>query len=172
MTRRKKQKKPCDRRGKNPNSLKNLRPPIKPGEVRNPLGINAKTAITDEYRVCAAKAVPEAIRRKLNKAIGEEVLMPGDTWARANAMRRFIHAVMDEGGVRSSAEIREAIEGTAPHRIEISAGGPVSATKWPTLVFVPVKSRLSEQPSPGFKMLEAEKVPPVGTNGNNNDSES
>lgn len=171
MTRRKKPKRPNDRRGKNPNSLKNLLPPIKPGEVRNPLGINAKTPITDEYRICAAEAIPEAIRRKINKAIGAQVLKLGDSWARANAVSRFMHAVTEEG-VRSSAEIREAIEGVAPHRIEIAAGGPVSATKWPTLLFVPVKSRFSEQPSPGFKMLEAEKVPPVGTNGNSNDSEA
>jgi hypothetical protein len=172
MPRRKKRKRPNDRRGKNPNSLKNLRPPIKPGEVLNPLGINAKTPMTDEYRVTAADSIPELIRRKLNDALGEEILKPGATWAKANALRRFIHAVMEEGGVRSSTEIREAIEGIAPHRIEIAAGGPVSATKWPTLVFVPVKSRFSEQPSPGFKMLEAEKVPPVATNGNSNDSES
>jgi len=170
MTRRKKPKGPNDRRGKNPNSLKNLRPPIKPGEVRNPLGIEAKTPITDEYCVRAAEPIPEGIRRKINKAIGAQVLKSWDTWARANAVSRFMHAVTEEG-VRSSGEIREAIEGTAPHRIEIAAGGPVSATKWPTLVFVPVKSRFSEQLSPGFKMLEAEKVPPVGTNGNN-DSES
>ena len=46
MTRRKEPKRPHDRRGKNPNSLKTLRPPIKAGEVRNPFGINAKTPIT------------------------------------------------------------------------------------------------------------------------------
>jgi len=171
VPRRKKLKTPGDRRGKNPNSLKNLRP-MKPGETLNPTGINAKTPMTDEYRRCAADPIPESIRKKVNAIIGEEVLRPGDTWARANALRRFMHAVMDESGVRSSAEIREAIEGVAPHRIEIAAGGPVSATKWPTLIFVPIKSRFSEQPSPVFKILEAERVAPVGTNGNTNDSES
>jgi hypothetical protein len=170
MPRRKKPKMLGDRRGKNPNSLKNLRP-MKPGETLNPTGINAKTPMTDEYRKCAADPIPESIREKLNARIGEEVLEPGDTWARANALRRFIDAVMGEGGVRSSAEIREAIEGIAPHRIEIAAGGPVSAN-WPSIVLIPVKSRYLEndQPEllPGIKTLEAAKLPPTETNGNGN----
>jgi hypothetical protein len=94
MPRRKKPKMLGDRRGKNPNSLKNLRP-MKPGETLNPTGINAKTPMTDEYRKCAADPIPESIREKLNARIGEEVLEPGDTWARANALRRFIDAVRE-----------------------------------------------------------------------------
>jgi hypothetical protein len=98
-------------------------------------------------------------------------MKPGDTWARANALRRFIDAVMEGGGVRSSTEIREAIEGISPHRIEIAAGGPVSAN-WPSIVLIPVKSKYLEndQPEllPGIKTLEAEKLPSTESNGNPN----
>ena len=106
------------KRGTHPNSQKNLKP-IKRGEVRNPLGINRKRPITAEYTIIATNPVPEPIRKKINAAIGDELLKPGDTWAKANAIRRFIAAVIETGGHVDSKEIREAIEGKAEQRIEV-----------------------------------------------------
>lgn len=106
----------------NPKSLKNLKPPIKPGEVRNPQGINRKRPITDRYFERSEMPLPESLRKKINASFPDsesEVLPPGSTWADANALRRFLDA-LTEGGQPSSKEIREAIEGKAPERIEIS----------------------------------------------------
>ena len=97
--------------------------PAKKGEVRNPLGINRKRPITDEYFGTSQDALPEALRKKINESMGEEILPPGATWAKANALRRFLDA-LQQGGHPSSREIREAIEGKAPQRLEIT--GPQS----------------------------------------------
>ena len=105
-------------RGKNPNSLKNLKP-AKPGQILNPRGINRKRPITDRYFQWSEEPLPEILRTKMNASVGEELLKPGATWAEANALRRFMDALM-EGGQPSSKEIREAIEGKAPQRIEIA----------------------------------------------------
>jgi hypothetical protein len=102
----------------NPKSLANLKP-IKKGEVRNPQGINRKRPITDRYYERSESPLPESIRKRVNKSIGEEILQPGATWAEANALRRFLSAI-DPDGQPSSKEIREAIEGKAPQRLEIS----------------------------------------------------
>ena len=102
----------------NPKSLENLKP-AKPGEVRNPQGINRKRPITDEYYARSQQPLPESLRRQINEKLGEEILPQGATWAQANALRRFLDTLM-EGGQPSSKEIREAIEGKAPERLEIS----------------------------------------------------
>lgn len=101
-----------------PESLANLKP-AKPGEVRNALGINRKKPITDRYYERAEDALPDKIRRQFNEKLGIEALKEGATWADANALRRFMDTLM-EGGERSAKEIREAIEGKAPQRIELS----------------------------------------------------
>ena len=103
-----------------PNSLANLRPPWKPGEIPNPTGISRKRPITDHYYERAESPVPEKLREKINALLGEELLEPGATWAQANALRRFVSAVMEANGTADSKEIREAIEGKAPQRIELS----------------------------------------------------
>ena len=105
-------------RGENPKSLANLKP-FKEGEVHNPLGINRKRPITDEYFQTSASPLPESLRRKLNEKIGEEILKPGATWTQANALRQFVEAVM-KGQTPAAKEIREAIEGKSPQRLEIS----------------------------------------------------
>jgi hypothetical protein len=105
-------------RGKNPNSLKNLKP-TKPGQVLNPQGINRKRPITDCYYQRSEEPLPENLRIRINASIGEEILKPGTTWAEASALRRFLDALM-EGGTAAAKEIREAIEGKAPQRLEIT----------------------------------------------------
>lgn len=58
------------KRGKNPKSLANLKP-IKPGEIRNPLGISRKRPYTETLQARGAEllrltADGEAIRKSLN----------------------------------------------------------------------------------------------------------
>jgi uncharacterized membrane protein len=107
-----------------PNSLKNLeKTKIKKGEVRNPLGINRKTPMTDYYKQRALSKLPEKIRKQMNQQLGEEVLPKGALWAEANAVRRFVAAVVGKDGTSDSKEIREAIEGRARQRIEVTGAG-------------------------------------------------
>lgn len=106
----------------NPNSLKNLKP-IKKGEVRNRLGINRKRPLSDGYSQRALSPLPEKLRKKINNIIGEEILKVGATWAEGNALRRFVSAVIESDGTADSREIREAIEGKARQRFEVTGGG-------------------------------------------------
>jgi len=63
--------------------------------------------------------LPEAIRRKINKEFHAEILKEGATWADANAVRQLFEAVM-KGSTAAAKEIREAIEGKSPQRLDIS----------------------------------------------------
>jgi len=107
-------------RGKHPNSLANLKPPIRPGEVRNPEGINRRRPITDEYWQVSPEPMPLALIRKFNKKCGAKLLVEGDSWARGVAVRLQYEAAM-LGIVRAAREMREAMEGKAPQRLEITA---------------------------------------------------
>jgi hypothetical protein len=102
-------------------SLANLRPPAKPGEVRNPLGINRGRTYSDRYEELALGPLPEKIRLKINEQLGEELLLQGATWAQANALRRHIGAVV-EGNTADAKELREAVEGKPMQRMELTIG--------------------------------------------------
>jgi len=114
------------RRGANPNSLKNLSP-AKPGDVRNPTGRNRNRPYTDAYEGVAEAPLPEFVRRQLNKQVILDArnkklpdLFPeGITWAEASALRQHLNAVLN-GDTRAATEVREAVEGRATQRIELS----------------------------------------------------
>jgi hypothetical protein len=107
-------------RGQHPKSLANLKPPIRPGEVRNPTGINRrKRPITDHYWEVSQEAMPEALVRRFNKKCGVALLKLGDTWARAVAVRACYEAAI-ECSIQAMKETREAIEGKAQQRLEIT----------------------------------------------------
>jgi hypothetical protein len=95
--------------------------PFKPGAewTGNASGRPKKRPITDEYFQLSQNPIPEKLRNDINSKLGEELLKPGATWAQANALRRFLDTLM-QGGHPSSKEIREAIEGKAPERLEIT----------------------------------------------------
>jgi hypothetical protein len=97
-------------RGKHPKSLANLRPPAKPGEVLNPMGINRKHPWTERYAERSEDRIPEKLRGKFNREVGEEVLLKGSTWADAAILRRFMDA-LTEGGTPAAKEIADRIEG-------------------------------------------------------------
>ena len=101
-----------------PQSLANLRP-WKPGDPSpNPGGRPKKRPVTDRYYERGEGPLPDVIRLQFNEQLRAEVLPPGSTWADANALRRWMDTVM-QGGHPSAREIREAIEGKAPMRLEI-----------------------------------------------------
>jgi hypothetical protein len=108
-----------ENRKMNPNSLANLRAPWRKGETPNPRGINRKRPITDEYFAQACELVPERLRQRFNRRAKMELLKPGMTWAQAIALRMCYEALM-EGSTRAAREMREAIEGKAPQRLEIT----------------------------------------------------
>src|ERR1039458_6237424 len=91
--------------------------PFEPGESGNPSGRPKKRPITDEYYERSQEPLPESLRVKINTALGEEALKKKATWSQANSLRRFLDA-LTEGGHPSSKEIREAIEGKAPMRLD------------------------------------------------------
>lgn len=105
-------------RGKNPKSLANLKP-AKPGEVRNPQGINRKRPFSDLYLIDANAVVPEKWRRKLNKQFGAPLFEKGMTWAEVST--RALHAKASGGDVEAVRELADRLEGKPPKRLEITA---------------------------------------------------
>jgi hypothetical protein len=104
----------------NPKSLKNLKPLIKKGEVRNRLGVNQKKRpITDEYFRVSQEPMPVNLIARFNRSCHAKLLQPGDTWARAIAIRAHYEAAMHTS-IRAMREIRESMEGKAPQRLEIT----------------------------------------------------
>lgn len=104
------------KRNVNPKSLANLRPPWKPGQSGNPEGINRKRPITDEYFALADLVIPEEIRKRIPAKIRPA---KGTTFAQANSLRRWMDSML-QGGHGASKELREAMEGRAPQRLEIT----------------------------------------------------
>lgn len=102
-------------------SLANLRPPIQKGEIRNPLGISRKRPITERYWEVSERPMPDTAIRQGNRRCGFALFHPGMTWAEGMALRAVYEAVC-RGLVRPMKEIREAIEGKAPQRLEIASG--------------------------------------------------
>jgi hypothetical protein len=92
--------------------------PYPPGVSGNPSGRPKRRPITDEYFQILSEPIPETLRLKVNAQFKEELLPKGTTWARAGALRRALDSLM-EGGHMASKEMREAIEGKAPLRLEI-----------------------------------------------------
>ena len=92
-------------------SLANLKP-AKPGEVRNPLGINRKRPWTETYSAMSESTLPEKIRLKFNLEMGEEVLAKGATWRQASVLRRLLET-LESGGTPPAKEIVDRIEGKA-----------------------------------------------------------
>jgi len=114
-----------EKKPRHPNSLANLMPPVRPGEVRNPLGINGRT-YSLEYQKLSQEPIPEAVRLVLNKKFGAELIMADDTWARANAVAQHYEAVC-RGLTSAAQELRESVEGRATQRIELAGADGVAA---------------------------------------------
>jgi hypothetical protein len=95
----------------------NIARQFRPGWAGGP-GRPKKRPITDEYFRLADQPLPGSVRKKIKKRWGLE-LPPEITWSKAAAIRRYLDA-LEPGGVQAGKEIREAIEGKSPQRLEIS----------------------------------------------------
>jgi len=99
----------------NARSLANLQP-AKPGEIKNPLGINRKNPISDRHahraeELLSASPVGEKLRVKME-------LPTTATWADAYTFRAAVDAA--SGDVSALREITDRVEGTSSRRLEIS----------------------------------------------------
>jgi Family of unknown function (DUF5681) len=92
-----------------------------PGQSGNPGGRPKKRPISERYLTVAELPVDEKLRKKLGLPIGA-------TYADAGVVAQY--NAMIRGNPSAAREIREAIEGKATHRLELTgeSGGPV-ATK-------------------------------------------
>ena len=92
----------------------NLMPPWKPGQTGNPGGRPKRRPISDAYEALADLPLPDDLRHKLK-------LPKGSTYREAVALRQF-HAAI-KGLSTAAREIREAIEGKATQRVELTGAG-------------------------------------------------
>ncbi len=63
--------------------------------------------------------MPDNLIARFNRSCHAKLLKRGDTWARAIAIRACFEAAMN-ASIRTMREMREAIEGKAPQRLEIT----------------------------------------------------
>ena len=107
-------------RGQHPNSKKAIAgSQWKPGQTGNPQGINRGRPYSDRIEEVATGPAPQKVLDQINKRLGQKVLLPGTTWAMANAWELHISAVMD-GQVAAAKEARESVEGKALARMEVT----------------------------------------------------
>jgi len=83
-----------------------------PGQSGNPGGGRKKRPITNALLHIGAQTLPERWRKRLG-------LLAGATWFEGIAMAMYQEAA--KGNPAAAKEIREAIEGKAPQRIELNA---------------------------------------------------
>jgi hypothetical protein len=108
---------------RNPNSLRNLRPPWRPGETGNPSGINRKRPYTDRLLDQAEALLPEETRTKINDAFQrqfgkKDMLPPGTTYADAEVLRIHLNVIM-KGDINAAQFISDRIEGRPPNRLDL-----------------------------------------------------
>ena len=92
--------------------------PFEPGDgwTGNAGGRPKKRPITDEYFALADVEIPKEICKLLKIKY-----VKGRTFSQANALQRYMDMLKKDGsGHRSAKEVREAMEGKAPQRVEIS----------------------------------------------------
>ena len=75
----------------------------------------------------SAEPMPVALIRRFNKKCRATLLKPGDSWSRGVAIRLCYESAM-EGIVRAARELREAIEGKSPQRLEITTAPKTEIT--------------------------------------------
>jgi hypothetical protein len=124
---------------------------FKPGVSGNPNGRPRKRPISEAYDDLLREPLPEEERRALK-------LAKGTTWAEAIALSRARHALM-RSGVESAREMREAVEGKATQRFELS--GEMNRDAELIVVYASAVPQLPESKPelPGdAKQLEAGKV--------------
>jgi hypothetical protein len=135
-------------RGKNPKSLANLKP-VKPGEVRNPLGVNRKRPYSDRYYAQSEELLSAS-------EDGREILrllkLPETaTWADA-AVRRLMREAL-KGNIAAIREMADRIEGKPPQRLEITA----RPAKVETTIVIKHEDRYGKLYNSNREMYEGQK---------------
>ncbi len=107
---------------RNPNSLKNLRQPWRPGESGNPSGTR-KRPYTDRLFDQAEARLPEELRAKFNdtfqKQFGKsDMLPPGVSYADVEVLRLHLNVIL-KGDVGAASFISDRIEGKPPNRLDL-----------------------------------------------------
>lgn len=95
-----------------PNSLKNLRPPWKPGESGHPEGRPTKKPITEAYTELANQPVPGDKKKR--------------TFAQLLALAQFQQAI--KGKTDAAREVADRIQGRAAQEITGKDGEPIPVT--------------------------------------------
>jgi hypothetical protein len=116
---------------RNPNSLKNLRQPWRPGESGNPSG-NRKRPYTNRLHDLAETRLPEELRAKFNDSFAKQfgkkdMLPPGTTYADAEVLRLHLNTIL-KGDVASAAFISDRIEGKPANRLDLIGHGRQEVT--------------------------------------------
>ena len=107
---------------RNPNSLKNLREPWRPGESGNPSG-NRKRPYTNRLHDLAETRLPEELRARFNSSFerqfGKKDMLPaGVTYADAEVLRLHLNVIL-RGDVGAAAFISDRIEGKPANRLDL-----------------------------------------------------
>lgn len=127
----KKDKMKFNKRGANPNSLKNLeKNKFQPGQSGNPNGRPKRLPITDRYIETLEKKLPAKLKRKLADLLEldeteETKAMLNDlVYGEAIALGQVYKAISKTDAAR---EVREAVEGKTIQRLRLEGpeGGPV-----------------------------------------------
>src|SRR5258708_363391 len=102
-----------------PNSLRNLRPPWRPGQAPNPQGINKKRPFSDRYAEMGQAQAPIELIQKLNKQFGKPVLSENCSWCELVTARAYLSVVL-RGDTNMLREIADRVEGRAPQRLDLA----------------------------------------------------
>jgi hypothetical protein len=94
------------------NNTSGLRPPWPKGTSGNPGGRPRKRPVTERYEVFLEEPLPDDLRVKLH-------LKRGATYGDALAKRQILAAILGKSP-NFAREVREAIEGKSPQRLEIT----------------------------------------------------
>ncbi len=92
---------------------------FKPGQTGNAGGRPGKRPITDRYFEQLTQVIPANLVTRFNRSCHAKLLQVGDTWGKAIAVRACYEAVF-AASIRAMREMREAIEGKSPMRLEIT----------------------------------------------------
>src|SRR5712692_9589357 len=110
-----------------PNSLKNLRPPWRPGQVPNPKGVNKKRPFSDRYEQMGEARAPIELIQKINKDFGKPILSESCSWVMLLTARAYLQVYL-RGDTNMLREIADRVEGRSPNRLDLQVAGRTEVT--------------------------------------------
>jgi len=110
-----------------PNSLKNLRPPWRPGQVPNPKGVNKKRPFSDRYEQMGEARAPIELIQKINKDFGKPILSESCSWVMLLTARAYLQVYL-RGDTNMLRKIADRVEGRSPNRLDLQVAGRTEVT--------------------------------------------